>query len=170
MVSTLAVALVVLTSSALAQSGAAPYTTDNSQNACVEFGSCSTAQGASVITATQNAPVTPPAATPALATYTTLDSAYISSLAAAGASSAYNAQGGASGGSSAAALTVTSTVSRGATTAGASGSSGGASSTMSSLGGLSSSTNGGAGFEVKGMVVHAAVVALGAAIGAAVLL
>ncbi|CDR99994.1 hypothetical protein [Sporisorium scitamineum] len=79
----------VSTNPALAQQGAPPYTTNNAQSACVQFGSCSTAGGNGVVTATQNGPVTKPAGTPALATYTTLDSSFLSSLAAAGASAAY---------------------------------------------------------------------------------
>ncbi|PWY97928.1 hypothetical protein BCV70DRAFT_202416 [Testicularia cyperi] len=71
----------------------AQLTTNNAQSACVEYGGCTTAQG-SQKTETQNAPVTPPAGTPALATVLTMDSAYISSLAAAGATSAFVANGG----------------------------------------------------------------------------
>lgn len=127
---------------ALAQQGAPPYTTDNGVSACVQFGSCTTAGGNGVITATQNGPITPPAGTPALATLTTLDSSFISSLAAAGASSAYNAQGGSGGGAgggSPAPLTITSTVSSGRATATAkSGGSGSASASATGLGSLGS--------------------------------
>lgn len=161
----LALALVLAAASpTLAQQGPPPYTTDNSQQACVQYGSCSTDGGASVITATQNAPVTPPAGTPAIATLTTFDSSFLSSLAAAGASSAYNQQGGA-GANPASPLTITSTVSRGRATNSA-GSGGG--STMS-LGGLGSG-NAGTVVEVKGAVVQLLIVCSAAVVGAALLL
>ena len=161
--------------SVLAQQGRPPYTTNNAQSACVEFGSCSTAGGASVITATQNAPVTAPAGTPALATFTTLDSSFISSLAAAGASSAYQAQGGSGGGGNGGnggALTITSTVSRGrATSTGGSGNGGSGGSSSMGLGSLGNSSNGGKSVVgMGGMAVQLMVVALGAVLGAAMLL
>lgn len=174
----LAFALVLLSSNpSLAQQGAPPYTTNNAQSACVQFGSCSTAEG-NVITATQNAPVTAPAGTPALATYTTLDSAFISSLAAAGASSAFNAQGG-GGATQAAPLTVTSTVRRGgsgatnsASNSGTSGSGSGSSGGGSSMGlsGLGSSNAGANVVEVKGALVQLVAVSAAALLGAAILL
>lgn len=164
----------ILATPALAQQGAPPYTTDNSQNACVEFGSCSTAGGNNVITATQNAPVTAPAGTPALATYTTLNSGFISSLAAAGASSAFAEMGGGSV-SRAAPLTVTSTA-RGRTTATASGTGTGGGSSASGTMGLGAlgtgSSNAGAkvGGDVRGKVVGVLVVGMGAVVGGVMLL
>ncbi|SPO30462.1 uncharacterized protein UTRI_06392 [Ustilago trichophora] len=153
-----------------AQQGAPPFTTDNSQPACVQFGSCSTAGGSNVATATQNAPVTAPAGTPALATFTTLDSSFISSLAAAGASAAFT--GG--GGSAAQPRTVTSTASRGRATSGgsggsASGASSGGSSTMG-LGGLGSANAARSVMEVRTAVMQLIVVGVAAVAGAAVLL
>ncbi|TKY87532.1 hypothetical protein EX895_003546 [Sporisorium graminicola] len=158
---------------ALAQQGAPPYTTDNGQSACVQYGSCSTAGGNGVVTASQNAPVTKPAGTPALATYTTLDSSYLSSLAAAGASAAYT------GGSvnSARPVTRTSTVGGSASTRGSgsggssassgSGGSGGSSST--GLGSLGSSSGDNA-MSLNGALVQWFALSSAAVVGAALLL
>lgn len=144
-----------------AQQGNPPYSTNNAQSACVQFGSCSTAGGASVLTATQNSPVTRPAGTPALATYTTLDTSFISSLAAAGASSAYTGGGnrnGNSGGSS----------TRGSSgSSNTQGSSGSSSSGLGSLGGSGGSSGSNAGN--KGVSAGAAVMQMGALMVAAVL-
>ncbi|SPO31581.1 uncharacterized protein UTRI_06392_B [Ustilago trichophora] len=173
----LAILLITVTPPTHAQQGAPPFTTDNSQPACVEFGSCSTAGGSNVATATQNAPVTAPAGTPALATFTTLDSSFISSLAAAGASAAFTGNGG--GGSAAQPRTVTSTASRGRATSSGSGSgsgngsgnggSSGGSSTMG-LGGLGSANAATSVMEVKTAVIQLVAVGVAAVAGAAVLL
>ncbi|KAN0064925.1 hypothetical protein ACQY0O_001982 [Thecaphora frezii] len=71
---------------------AAQLSTNNAQSACVEYGDCTTARG-TFKTETQYAPVTPPAYTPGLATIINpaTDTAYLSALAAAGATEAYNA-------------------------------------------------------------------------------
>lgn len=157
----LLVLLATALSPALAQQGAPPFTTDNSQSACVEFGSCSTAGGNGVVTETQNAPVTAPAFTPALATVTTIDSAYISSLAAAGASAAYT------GGSrqSAGALTSTRTV-----TGSGSGSTGSSGSGSGSGSGSSGSGSSNAGSGANAAAVQMVVACIGVVLGAAVLL
>lgn len=172
----LAILLITSTPPIHAQQGAPPFTTDNSQAACVEFGSCSTSRGSNVATATQNAPVTAPAGTPALATFTTLDSSFISSLAAAGASAAFTGGGGGGGGGGSAAQprTVTSTASRGRATSSASGGSAsggssGGSSTMG-LGGLGSANAARSVMEVKTAVMQVVVVGVAAVVGAAVLL
>ncbi|KAF6767196.1 hypothetical protein PSEUBRA_003179 [Kalmanozyma brasiliensis GHG001] len=169
MTRTILVLLLVLLAAALnptlAQQGAPPFTTDNSQSACVEFGSCSTAGGNGIVTETQNAPVTAPAFTPALATVTTIDSAYISSLAAAGASAAYT------GGSrqSAGALTSTRTVTgSGSGSTGSSGSGSGSSGSGSSGSSGSGSSNAGKG--ANAVAVQMVVACVGVVIGAAVLL
>ncbi|SJX66369.1 uncharacterized protein SRS1_16690 [Sporisorium reilianum f. sp. reilianum] len=146
---------------ALAQQGAPPYTTNNAQSACVQFGSCSTAGGNGVITATQNAPVTKPAGTPALATYTTLNSVYLSSLAAAGASAAY------SGGPRSSATPLTRTVG-GSGSGSGSGSSARTSST-SSMGTLGSS-NGASAMSLNGAVLQLLALSSAAVVGAALLL
>ena len=148
----------------LALSSTAQLTTNNAQSACVELGGCSTAQGTQK-TETQNAPVTAPAGTPALATYTTLDSGFISSLAAAGATSAFLANGGSAGGNggaSAARQTASSAIGN---LGGLGGSSGSAKATASSVSNAASPA-----LLNTAALANLAVLALGVFAGAAALL
>ncbi|SPO37721.1 uncharacterized protein PSFLO_03197 [Pseudozyma flocculosa] len=90
-------AVVALSIAATLAPVAAQLTTNNAQSACVEYGDCTTLGQNTFKTETQYAPVTPPAYTPGLATIINpaSDSAYLSSLAAAGGSAAFQAnQGG----------------------------------------------------------------------------
>lgn len=159
--------LAAISAAAVAAQAAPPLTTNNAQSACVQFGSCSTAGGNGVVTETQNSPVTQPAGTPALATYTTLDSAYISSLAAAGASSAYAALGGNGGASSAVPRTAT-TSARGRATSTAAGSAASSSGSMG-LGSLGSS-NAAVAMSANSAALQMLALAAAAVLGAAMLL
>lgn len=149
---------------AINQPAVAQITTNNAQSACVQFGDCSTAQGTQK-TETQNAPVTAPSGTPALAGYTTLDPAYISSLAAAGASAAYTGGSRAGGGGGAASTSTAGRASSAATAGGASntGGSGG-------LSGLGSSSGNGAMTTSTAVMLNSAVLLAGTLIGAVLLL